>query len=230
MKHFLFCLTLFCFFNSGLLAQAPDMAIIQSQLDTTQDPSKFCQIAAENGYKLRIYNQLEDAIALIDLGLLKAREHQLKHQEVSLLMERANVLDMRGQTDSALAGISASIRLAKNIAYESEGQLYKIASRFYKKANNLDSAVHYLTLAESWYKQQSPETRYYLWSVYDHWHSLYLQFGDLNKAEEYLNKAYSIVREWNKKIDIGYVLNRLQGLSLIKADAEQYARYHKAYY
>lgn len=229
MKRYLFILGIFIA-SFSMDAQPPNVDAIMERLDTIQNPTEYCRAALNEGARLRRYNQIESALKLFDKALLTSKEFTLPELEIAALYEIANAIDMSGDTEKALQILQDAILKMKNINYFRAGQVYKQIARFFRKQESLDSAVHYLSKAESWYKQQPSEKKYFLWSVYDHWHSLYLQFGDLNKAQDYLNKAYTIVRERNKNTDIAYVLNRLQELSLMRGDAAKYAFYNKAYY
>lgn len=214
----------------SVFAQAPKLEEVYDRLDTTQSAIQYCKLALHEGSELRKYNQLEDSKEILRKALWIAQKDSLIRYEIAALFEISNVLDMEGDTDEAVETLTKAVRKTKKEGYFRAGQVYKTMARFLKKQDQLDSALHYLSVAESWYLKRPPEQQYYLWSVYDHWHSTYLKFGDLNRAEEYLNKAFSIVQEGDQKIDRAYVLNRLQELALKKGDAEQYARYHKAYY
>jgi len=229
MKHFLFIAVIFfpVFSTNG---QPPDIEAINARLDTIKNPSNYCQFALNSGTKLKRYNQIDASVDLFNKALLTAQDAILPELEIAAMYEISIAIDMSGDTEKALQILQDAILKMKNINYFRAGQIYKQIARFFRKQESLDSAVHYLSKAESWYKQQPSEKKYYLWSVYDHWHTLYLQFGDLNKAQEYLDKAYTIVRERNKSTDIAYVLNRLQELSLKRGDAAKYAFYNKAYY
>jgi len=229
MKHLLLVIGLFIAALT-IDAQPPDVDTINARLDTIQDPSQYCRVALDAGTQLRRYNQVESSIEIFNKALLTARDKDLLELEIAAIYEIANAIDMSGNTEEALHRLKEAIQKMNEVDYFRKGQVYKMMGRFYKKLESLDSAVHYLSKAESWYQTRPPKQRYYLWSLYDHWHSLYLQFGDLNKAKEYLDKAYSIVKKGDKRTDIAYVLNRLQGLSLKRADPEEYAYYNKAYY
>lgn len=217
-------------FNIELEAQAPQLDEVYARLDTTHNSTQFCKVALNEGTRLRRYNQLEAAQEILSKALQVAQQDSLIPYQIDAIFQISNVFDMSGETEKAIEILGEAIQKIKNDGYFRAGQVYKTMARFLKKVDQLDSALHYLSAAESWYLERPAEQQYYVWSVYDHRHSLYLKFGDLSRAEDYLNKAYAIVKKGGKRVDIAYILNRLQELALLKGNAEQYARFNKAYY
>ena len=230
MKKNLLFLGLCIFIHLSISSQAPKLEEVYAQLDTIQSSQKYCASALNEGNKFRRYNQIEEALRLFSSALSVAQADSLPEYEIASFYEIANAMDMKGETQEAVRVLRKALKKLEGEGYSKAGEIYKTMGRFSKKEGALDSAVHYLAKAEDWYKGQKPETQYYLWSVYDHWHGLYLKFGDLKRAEEYLLRAFDLVNAGEKKTDKAYLLSKLRSLYLQMGDAEKYAKFNKAYY
>lgn len=146
---------------------------------------------------------------------------------ITLYTQLSRINTMQRRPDEALS----SMRQVKN--YINSATPFQILENYYftighcfRRISQYDSALYYFQKAEPINMANNP---YRNWYIYDGMAEVFLEGDNLDKAELYYLKAYSLTKKAAVRMDHGMMINRLGNLYVKKNDPVKFADILKEY-
>ncbi len=190
-------------------------------------PQTKCDTASNLATTLFIYNQAEEARALLTDAISIAEKHGLEQQMTPLLFTLSRCDERDKKYTAAIANAQKALHLIKDDNNSMKGKLLSHLARYFQRSNNLPSMKEYYERAQQWNLEHEP---YQNWILYEQMQEFYISIGDFDKTEETLMKAYELTRPVSNRMDHGLILYRFRQLASRKNDMVMFARYQKEYY
>lgn len=208
----------FLFFNTSI-------TICQNEEGFLQKDTASIQKALKRTKKIWQTNQ-DSALFLLQEILDLSKQLGYPKGQLLALRDLGNYHYQRGTYNFGKIQSLQALGIAKKYDYEDYfADLFNHLALSYRRGGQLDSAFHYFTLAEKKFLADGED--YELWRIYSGLGRLFSEKGEPEKAEMYFEKAFKIVKDKNKRADLGYVIYMLGTFYFQQERFDKFAFYSK---
>jgi two-component sensor histidine kinase len=184
---------------------------VEKIVETTPDPQKKVDTLRYLGRRFLMEGVPDSATYCFNLGLSIAQKiKKNNNQIVQLYCQLSKVDEIQQNPTKALTTIrQADSYIDATVTKTTLSSYLMFTAKYQELLLKYDSSLHYLQEAEKLNNSFNP---YRNWAVYVIMADIFMASDNYSKAEEYQIKAYSLTKKEGKRMDHGYMINRLGNL------------------
>lgn len=143
---------------------------------------------------------------------------------VSAVLAEGLIQHAKGNFEASISKNHEAIRIAQKYDLKrEEGLVYHNLAMSFTRSGLYDSSFYYYTLAE----KKLTENRQFdeLWRVYNGLALLYSERNEVDKAGEYLEKSYELIKDSDNRMSKGYIIYKAAEFFFYTDNYDKYLKY-----